>query len=195
LTAASTGTPFTAEEPRPNHKINNRLHRKLDKLYLLGVSTRRMEKLVETLGITGLSKSQVSEMAKDLDSQVEAFRTRPLDAGPYTFVAADALVLKVREGGRTVNVHALLATGVNADGYREILGLHVTSAEDGAGWLAFFRDLTARGLTGVRLVTSDAHRGLVEAIGATLPGAACSDAAPTTRRTSCQPHRRTPGAG
>ena len=111
-------------------------------------------------------------MAKDLDAQVEAFRTRPLDAGPYTFVAADALVLKVREAGRTVNVHALLATGVNADGYREILGLHVTSAEDGAGWLGFFRDLTARGLTGVRLVTSDAHRGLVEAIGATLPGAA-----------------------
>ena len=81
-----------------------------------------MEKLVETLGITGLSKSQVSEVAKDLDSQVEAFRTRPLDAGPYTFVAADALVLKVREAGRTVNVHALLATGVDADGYREILG-------------------------------------------------------------------------
>jgi transposase-like protein len=139
--------------------------------YLLGVSTRRMEKLVETLGITRLSKSQVSVMAKDLDEQVEAFRTRPLDAGPYTFLAADALVLKVREGGRTVNVHALLAVGVNADGYREILGLHVTSAEDGAGWLSFFRDLTARGLSGVALVTSDAHRGLVEAIGATLPGA------------------------
>jgi putative transposase len=139
--------------------------------YLLGVSTRRMEKLVQTLGITRLSKSQVSAMARDLDAQVEAFRTRPLDAGPYTFVAADALVLKVREGGRTVNVHALLAVGVNADGYREILGLHVTSAEDGAGWLAFFRDLVARGLTGVALVTSDAHRGLVEAIGATLPGA------------------------
>src|SRR6201986_4011952 len=139
--------------------------------YLLGVSTRRMEKLVETLGITRLSKSQVSEMAKDLDAQVEACRTRPLDAGPCTFVAADALVLKVREAGRTVNVHALLATGVNADGYREILGLQVTSAEDGAGWLGFFRDLTARGLTGVALVTSDAHRGLTEAIGATLPGA------------------------
>ena len=71
-----------------------------------------------------------------------------------------------------VNVHALVATGVNGDGHREILGLQVTSAEDGAGWLAFFRDLTARGLTGVRLVTSDAHRGLVAAIGATLPGAA-----------------------
>ena len=140
--------------------------------YLLGVSTRRMEKLVATLGIDRLSKSQVSVMAKALDEQVEAFRTRPLDAGPYTFLAADALVLKVREGGRTVNVHALLATAVNADGHREILGLHVTSSEDGAGWLAFFRDLTARGLSGVKLVTSDAHRGLVEAIGATLPGAA-----------------------
>jgi transposase-like protein len=139
--------------------------------YLLGVSTRRMEKLVHALGITGLSKSQVSEMAKSLDEQVAAFRTRPLDAGPYTFLAADALVLKVREGGRTVNVHALLAVGVNADGYREILGLQVSSAEDGAGWLGFFRDLTARGLSGVALVTSDAHRGLVEAIGATLPGA------------------------
>jgi transposase-like protein len=140
--------------------------------YLLGVSTRRMEKLVGSLGITRLSRSQVSEMARDLDEQVEAFRTRPLDAGPYTFVAADALVLKVREGGRVVNVHALLAAGVNADGHREILGLQVTSAEDGAGWLAFFRDLTARGLTGVALVTSDAHRGLTDAIGATLPGAA-----------------------
>ena len=139
--------------------------------YLLGVSTRRMERLVETLGITRLSKSQVSEMARDLDAQVAAFRTRPLDAGPYTFVAADALVLKVREAGRIVNVHALLATGVNAEGYREILGLHVTTGEDGAGWLAFFRDLTARGLAGVALVTSDAHRGLTEAIGATLPGA------------------------
>src|SRR5215472_12038860 len=86
--------------------------------YLLGGSTRRMEKLVAALGIDRLSKSQVSEMAKDLDVQVEAFRTRPLDAGPYTFVAADALVLKVREGGRIAGVHALLATGVNADGYR-----------------------------------------------------------------------------
>ena len=138
--------------------------------YVLGVSTRRVEKLVAALGITALSKSQVSQMAKSLDVMVEQFRTRPLDAGPYTFVAADALVLKVREGGRTVSVHALVATGVNAEGYREILGLQVTSAEDGAGWLAFFRDLTARGLTGVKLVTSDAHRGLVDAIGATLTG-------------------------
>jgi transposase-like protein len=141
--------------------------------YLLGVSTRRMDKLVHSLGITTLSKSQVSEMAKELDAHVEEFRTRSLvDAGPFTFLAADALVLKVREGGRVVGVHALVATGVNNDGHREILGLHVTTAEDGAGWLTFFRDLVARGLTGVKLVTSDAHAGLVAAIGATLSGAA-----------------------
>ena len=85
--------------------------------------------------------------------------------------AAGPLVLKVREGGRTVNVHGLLASGVNADGYRGILGLQVSSAEDGAGWLAFFRDLVARRLSRVALVTSDAHAGLVEAIGATPPGA------------------------
>jgi putative transposase len=140
--------------------------------YLLGVSTRRMDKLVQTLGITGLSKSQVSVMARELDEHVEQFRTRRLeDAGPFTFVAADALVLKVREGGRVVPVHVLVATGVNADGHREILGVQVTSSEDGAGWLAFFRDLTARGLSGVKLVTSDAHAGLVSAVGATLPGA------------------------
>ena len=141
--------------------------------YLLGVSTRRMDKLVQSLGITGLSKSQVSQMAKDLDEHVEQFRTRSLaDTGPFTFVAADALVLKVREGGRVVGVHALVATGVNMDGHREILGLQVTTSEDGAGWLGFFRDLVARGLSGVRLVTSDAHAGLVAAIGATLDGAA-----------------------
>ena len=139
--------------------------------YLLGVSTRRMDDLVKTLGITGLSKSQVSEMAKDLDEQVAAFRTRPLDVGPYSFVAADALAMKVREGGRVVKVAVLVATGVNADGYREILGLQVNSTEDGAGWLTFWRDLVARGLSGVKLVTSDAHAGLVAAIGATVGGA------------------------
>lgn len=86
-------------------------------------------------------------------------------------LAADALSVKVREGGRVVNIAVMVATGVNADGHREILGIDVSTAEDGAGWLAFFRDLTARGLTGVKLVTSEAHRGLVAVIGATLPGA------------------------
>jgi putative transposase len=92
--------------------------------------------------------------------------------GPYTFVWIDALTRKVREGGRTVNVHCLVATGVNADGHREILGVDVTSSEDGAGWLAFLRGLVARGLSGVALVTSDDHAGLVNAIGSVLPGAA-----------------------
>jgi transposase-like protein len=140
--------------------------------YLLGVSTRRVEKLAEQLGVKNLSRSQVSEMASHLDTQVAAFRERPLDAGPYTFVWIDALTVKVREDGRVVNVHALVATGVNADGHREILGLDVASAEDGAGWLAFLRGLVARGLSGVQLVVSDAHPGLVAAIGSALPGAA-----------------------
>ncbi|GAA2411689.1 hypothetical protein GCM10010191_21300 [Actinomadura vinacea] len=139
--------------------------------YLLGVSTRRVDKLVEQMGIKNISRSQVSEMSKILDTQVQAFRNRPLEAGPYAFVWMDALTQKVREGGRTVNVHVLIATGVNADQHRMILGVEVTSAEDGAGWLAFLRGLVARGLSGVQLVISDAHRGLVEAIGSTLPGA------------------------
>jgi transposase-like protein len=91
--------------------------------YLLGVSTRRMDKLAASLGITSLSKSQVSRMAADLDEQVAAFRTRSLgEAGPFTFVAADALTMKVREDGRVVNAVVLVATGVNGDGHREVLG-------------------------------------------------------------------------
>ncbi|MDN5746464.1 MAG: IS256 family transposase [Nocardioidaceae bacterium] len=140
--------------------------------YLAGVSTRRMDKLVKTLGIDSLSKSQVSRMAADLDQIVEEFRHRPLgEAGPFTFVSADALTMKVREGGRVINAVALVATGVNADGHREVLGLRVATSETGAAWNEFFADLAARGLTGVRLVTSDAHAGLVEAIAANLPGA------------------------
>ncbi|RAW09154.1 IS256 family transposase [Phytoactinopolyspora halophila] len=141
--------------------------------YLAGVSTRRMDKLVKALGIHSLSKSQVSRMATELDEHVEAFRHRPLDeSGPFTFVAADALTMKVREGGRVINAVVLIATGVNADGRREVLGLRAATSETGTAWNTFFSDLTARGLSGVRLVTSDAHAGLVEAIAANLPGAA-----------------------
>src|SRR3954454_21483897 len=141
--------------------------------YLLGVSTRRMDKLVTTLGITSLSKSQVSRMAADLDEQVTAFRTRSLaESGPFAFVAADALTMKVRENGRVVNAVVLVATGINADGHREVLGVKVATSETGQAWNGFFADLVARGLSGVLLVTSDAHRGLVEAIAANLPGAA-----------------------
>ena len=140
--------------------------------YLAGVSTRRMDKLVKQLGIDSLSKSQVSRMAADLDKIVEEFRHRPLgDAGPFTFLAADALTMKVREGGRVINAVVLLATGVNGDGHREVLGMRVATSETGAAWNEFFADLVARGLTGVRLVTSDAHAGLREAIAANLPGA------------------------
>jgi len=140
--------------------------------YLLGVSTRRVEKLVQTLGIAKMSKSQVSELAKSLDGQVAEFRNRPLDGGPYTYVWIDALTQRVREQGRIVNVSALVATGVNADGHREILGVDVATGEDGPSWLAFCRGLVARGLSGVQLVTSDAHLGLKTAIAATVPGAA-----------------------
>ncbi len=100
-----------------------------------------------------------------------AFRNRPLDAGPYTYIWVDALTQKVREGGRIVNVAVVIATGVNADGHREILGLDLITTEDGAGWTAFLRGLMARGLSGVALVVSDAHQGLVDAIASVLPGA------------------------
>jgi transposase-like protein len=139
--------------------------------YLAGVSTRRVEKLVQQLGVERMSKSQVSRLAKSLDQIVEEFRTRPLDGAPYAYVTLDALVVKCREGGRTVNVCVVHAVGVNKDGYRESLGLDVVTSEDGAAWLAYIRGLVARGLKGVKLVSSDAHPGLVDAIAATLPGA------------------------
>ena len=139
--------------------------------YLAGVSTRRVEKLVRQLGVERMSRSQVSRLAKSLDGIVEDFRTRPLDCGPYAYITLDALEVKCREGGRTVNVCVVHAVGVNREGFRESLGLDVVTSEDGAGWLAFLRSLVARGLSGVRLVTSDAHPGLVDAIAATLPGA------------------------
>ncbi len=138
--------------------------------YVRGVSTRRVEGLVRTLGIERISKSRVSQMAKELDSAVEAFRNRPLDGGPYTYLWVDAITQKVREGGRITNVAVVVATGVNTSGAREILGLDLHTSEDGAGWTAFLRGLVARGLSGVRLVISDAHPGLVDAIASTLPG-------------------------
>jgi len=139
--------------------------------YIEGVSTRRVDDLVKSMGIDGMSKSQVSELAKQLDARVSEFRNRPLDAGPYTYVWLDALFHKVREGGRVVSVATVIATGVNAEGHREILGMDVFTTEDGAGWVAFLRGLVARGLSGVALVISDAHQGLVNAIAAVLDGA------------------------
>jgi transposase-like protein len=139
--------------------------------YLAGVSTRRVEKLVQQLGVERMSRSQVSRLAKSLDAIVADFRSRPLDGAPYPYLILDALEVRCREGGRTVNVCVVHAVAVSRDGFRESLGLDVVTSEDGAAWLAFLRGLVARGLAGVRLVTSDAHPGLVDAIRATLPGA------------------------
>lgn len=154
----------------PRRRAERALVQVVAECYVRGVSTRRVEGLVATLGIQSLSKSQVSELAKTLDDQVAAFRARPLDAGPYAYVWVDALAVKCREQGRIVNVACVVATGVNADGHREILGVDVLTSEDGAGWTAFLRDLVARGLSGVELVISDAHQGLKQAIAAVLPG-------------------------
>jgi transposase-like protein len=155
----------------PRRRAERALVAVVAECYVRGVSTRRVEGLVETLGIQSLSKSQVSELARSLDGEVAAFRTRPLDAGGYPYVWLDALAVKCREHGRIVNIAAVVATGVNAEGHREILGVDVLTTEDGAGWTAFLRDLVARGLGGVQLVVSDAHAGLREAVAAVLPGA------------------------
>ncbi|HWB71708.1 MAG TPA: IS256 family transposase [Egibacteraceae bacterium] len=139
--------------------------------YVEGVSTRRVDDIARQMGVHGISKSQVSRLCAELDELVDAWRNRPLDAGPYAFVWIDALALKVREHHRIANVCALVAAGVNADGHREILGLEVGSGESGASWTAFLRGLVARGLHGVKLVVSDAHEGLKGAIAAVLDGA------------------------
>ncbi len=140
--------------------------------YVEGVSTRRVDDIAKAMGVEQISKSQVSRICAELDEVVAAWRNRPLDKGPYAFVWIDALAMKVREGGRIVSTAVLVATGVNAEGYREILGVDVGSAENGATWTAFLRGLVARGLSGVRLVVSDAHEGLKAAIAAVLDGAA-----------------------
>jgi putative transposase len=155
----------------PRRRAEKALVAVVAECYVRGVSTRRVDGLVKTLGIESLSKSQVSRMAGELDEMVTEFRGRPLDTGPYTYVWVDALTQKVREGGRIINVAVVIAVGVNRDGHREILGLDVITTEDGAGWLAFLRSLVARGLSGTSLVISDAHPGLVDAIGSTLVGA------------------------
>ena len=165
------GSYFPSWLLEPRRRAEKALIAVVADCYLAGVSTRRVDKLVKTLGIEGISKSQVSKMAKSLDEMVESFRNRPLDAGPYPYLWLDALVQKSRESGRIVNVATLTAIGVNADGYREVLGVDVVTSEDGAGWLEFLRALKARGLSGVALIVSDAHPGLKDALDATFPGA------------------------
>jgi putative transposase len=155
----------------PRRRAERALCAVVAQCYVEGVSTRRVDDIARQMGIDGISKSQVSRICAELDTQVTAWRNRPLDAGPYAFVWIDALSMRVREGGRIANTAVLVATGVNHDGQREILGVDIGAAEDGASWTAFLRGLVARGLGGVRLVTSDAHHGLKAAIAAVLEGA------------------------
>lgn len=155
----------------PRRRAERALVAVVQEAYVQGVSTRRVDELVQALGLQGVSKSQVSVLCQELDGEVERFRTRPLTA-PYPYVWLDATFVKGRQDGRVVSAAVVLATGVNATtGLREVLGLDVGPSEDGAFWLGFLRSLVARGLSGVQLVISDAHEGLKQAIGAVLHGA------------------------
>ena len=156
----------------PRRRSEQALLAVIQQAYIEGVSTRRVEDLVQALGCDGISKSEVSRICQQLDVQVQAFRERPLSDSPYPYLWLDALTQKVREGGRVVNVCVVVATAVNGHGQREVLGLDCGASEDGAFWLSFLRGLTARGLSGVQLVISDAHQGLKDAIAAIFAGAA-----------------------
>jgi putative transposase len=154
----------------PRKRVEQALVAVVREAYVQGVSTRKVDGLVQALGLDGISKSQVSRLCATLDEEVERFRGRPLEGG-YPYVWLDATFVKVREGGRVVSMAVVIAIGVNGDGQREVLGLDVGPSEDGAFWLRFLRSLVARGLSGVELVISDAHQGLKGAIAAVLHGA------------------------
>jgi transposase-like protein len=140
--------------------------------YLHGVSTRKVDDLVQALGIdSGISKSEVSRICADLDVEVSAFRDRGLAETSYPYVFLDATYCKARVNHRVVSQAVVIATGVTGDGHREVLGFDVGDSEDGAFWTAFLRGLKARGLAGVQLVISDAHTGLKAAVGAVMLGA------------------------
>jgi len=154
----------------PRRRAERALLAVVQEAYVQGISTRRVDELVQALGLTGMSKSQVSRLCTELDAEVARFRSRPL-VGPYPYVWLDATYLKVRVDQRVVSQAVVIAIGVRASGEREILGLDVGASEDGAFWLQFLRGLVARGLAGVQLVISDAHQGLRSALGAALSGA------------------------
>jgi transposase-like protein len=154
----------------PRRRAERALLAVVQEAYVQGVSTRRVDDLVQALGMTGISKSQVSRICTALDAEVERFRTRRLE-GPYPYVWLDATFVKVRQTGKVVSMAVVIAIGVKARGDREVLGLDVGPSEDGAFWLQFLRSLVTRGLAGVQLVISDAHEGLKGAIAAVLQGA------------------------
>jgi putative transposase len=155
----------------PRRRAEQALVAVVAEAYVQGVSTRKVEALVQSLGIAGLSKSEVSRLCAVLDEQAQVFRTRPLNAAfPYIWV--DARYEHVREDGRVVSMAVIVAYGVREDGNREVLGIDVGPSEDVAVWRAFLQDLVARGVRGVKLVTSDAHPGLKQAIAEVFVGAA-----------------------
>ena len=123
---------------------------------------------MEAMGIVGISRSEVSRLAAELDDKVAEFRNRPLDTGPYRYLWIDALTQKVREGSRVVNVSVVIATALNVEGRREIVGFDIVTTESTTPWTEFLRSLVARGLSGVELVISDAHGGIKAAIAAVL---------------------------
>lgn len=153
----------------PRRRAEKALVAVVQEAYVHGVSTRKVDELVQALGLGGISKSEVSRLCAELDEHVEAFRNRPLE-GRYPYLWLDAKYVKVRENGRVISMALVLATAVNEKGEREVLGFDVGHSEDGAFWTAFLRQLVSRGLQGVLLVTSDAHEGLKEAIRTVLVG-------------------------
>jgi len=155
-------------EPRRRHE--RALLAVVQEAYVHGVSTRAVDSLAEALGLKGISKDQVSRICKELDGQVTAFRNRRLDA-EYPYLMLDATFEKVRENGRVISMAVLIATGVKASGEREVVGIDVGPAEDLEFWRSFLRQLVSRGLGGVRLVTSDSHLGLKQAVAEVLVGA------------------------
>jgi putative transposase len=155
----------------PRRKAERALAAVVQEAYVHGVSTRKVDELVKALGMSGISKSRVSTLCEELDEEVERFRNRPLE-GSYPYVWVDATYVKARQDGRVSSTAVVIAVGVNGKtGEREVLGLDVGPSEDGTFWMTFLRSLVARGLCGVRLVTSDAHQGLKGAIEAVVQGA------------------------
>jgi putative transposase len=138
--------------------------------YIKGVSTRKVDDVVRALGMEGISRSEVSRICKTLDSEVEAFRSRPIE-GRHPYVWVDATYHKVRQDGRVASMATVVAVGVTDQGERQVLGVDAGPSEDKAFWTQFLRSLVRRGLEGVQLVISDAHEGLKEAIGKVLVGA------------------------
>jgi putative transposase len=154
-------------------RVDQSLFAVIMEAYLHGTSTRKVDDLVKALGAdSGISKSEVSRICADLDTEVAAFRDRSLAGQPFRYVFLDATYCKARVDHRVVSQAVVVATGVAADGHREVLGFDVGDSEDGAFWTAFLRSLKTRGLAGVQLVISDAHAGLKNAIAAVLLGAA-----------------------